>query len=499
VLHPRFGFWLFTSAALGVAWVALGGGWLRLGFGLPAALGLAWIARELRTLPAKVGGDTARAPVPERLPRRAVVAGVAALLLGVAWILGGAGLGGWAALLLGLAAISEGAQLSLEAEPIPSDLPLPSTRSARLTAAIAADEAIRFSWDLGGRISPSGEAGPLGGRLRIAAERSRAEGWLTDPAAAHPRPPALEKPQLQRDALRGLGAVEHMTFESEFEPFDPEARAAYLDVAPNRLAHAWLFRSPEPRPTLVCVHGYGGGRPALDARMFEVARLRERLGIDVALFVLPLHGARAKGRRSGAGFLDADPLWTNAAMGQAVWDLRRLAGWLRAQGAPVVGATGMSLGGYTTALWASLDDRLACAVPVIPAVRLSRIVWHGFSASRRAALDADGASEALLDEAWATHAPLRHRPAVAVDRALIVGGLADRICPPAEVRELWEHWRRPALHWFPGTHVGHVGRAGTRTALEAHLRRTLRAPSAGEAAGDISAGAAPLSRFGWSS
>jgi pimeloyl-ACP methyl ester carboxylesterase len=382
-------------------------------------------------------------------------------------------------------------QLSLEAEPVPSDLPLPSTRSARLTAAIAADEAIRFSWDLGGRITPSGGPGPLADRLRLAAERARAEGWLTDPAAAHPRPPALEKPQLDRTALRGLGPAELLTFESEFEPFDPEVRTGYLGVAPNREARVWLFRSPEPRPTLVCVHGYGGGRPAFDARVFEVARLRERLGLDVALFVLPLHGARALGRRSGAGFLDRDPLWTNAAMGQAVWDLRRLAGWLRAEGAPVVGATGMSLGGYTTALWASLDDRLACAVPVIPAVRLSRIVWNGFDPARARALERAGAGEPLLDDAWVTHAPLRHRPAVPADRALVVGGVADRICPPSDVRDLWEHWQHPALHWFPGTHVGHVGRAGTRAALEAHLRRTLRAPSGGETA--------PLSRFRGSS
>ncbi|MGI9431905.1 MAG: alpha/beta hydrolase family protein, partial [Myxococcota bacterium] len=326
------------------------------------------------------------------------------------------------------------------------------------------------------------------------------------PAAAHPRPPALDKPEVQRTTLRGLGSVEHLTFESEFEPFDPEARDAYLGVASNREAHAWLFRSPEPKPTLVCVHGYGGGRPGLDARMFEIARLRERLGIDVASFVLPLHGARAIARRSGQGFLDGDPLWTNAAMGQAVWDLRRLTGWLRGQGAPVVGAMGMSLGGYTTALWASLDDRLACAIPVIPAVRLSRIVWRGFAPERARALEAAGASESLLEQAWVTHAPLHHRSAVDPDRALVVAGLADRICPPADVRDLWEHWERPALHWFPGTHVGQVDRAGVRGAVEAHLRRALRPPDAtrpeASAAGPgdpAGADAAPLSRFTWSS
>src|SRR3546814_11298950 len=50
--------------------------------------------------------------------------------------------------------------------------------------------------------------------------------------------------------------------------------------------------------------------------------------------------------RSGAGFLDAHPLATNAAFEQAIWELRRLAGWLRAQGAPALGAYGKNLGGY---------------------------------------------------------------------------------------------------------------------------------------------------------
>ncbi|MDH3685760.1 MAG: hypothetical protein OEP95_06010 [Myxococcales bacterium] len=492
MLHPRFAFWLFTVAALAIAAIGLGGGALRMAFGVPVGLGLAWVARALRHPEASL--------VP-RLPRRGVVAGLAAVVLGVAWVLGGVGLGGWATLLLGLAAVAEGTQLSLALDPVPADLPLPSTRRVRLTAAIAADELVRFSWDLGGRITPTGEAGPLSARLRMAAERAHSEGWDTDPAAAHPRPPALDKPEVQRTTLRGLGAVEHLTFESEFEPFDPEARDAYLGVASNREAHVWLFRSPEPKPTLVCVHGYGGGRPGFDARMFEVARLRERLGIDVASFVLPLHGARAIARRSGQGFLDGDPLWTNAAMGQAVWDLRRLTGWLHGQGAPVVGAMGMSLGGYTTALWASLDDRLACAIPMIPAVRLSRIVWNGFAPERARALEAAGASEALLEQAWATHAPLRHRPVVDPDRALVVAGLADRICRPADVRDLWEHWARPALHWFPGTHVGQVDRAGVRGAVEVHLRRALRPPETGAAGPGASSGgdAAPLSRFTWSS
>ena len=65
--------------------------------------------------------------------------------------------------------------------------------------------------------------------------------------------------------------------------------------------------------------------------------------------------------RSGALFPSANLVRTNEAFGQAVFDLRALAAYLRANGAPSVGAIGMSLGGYTTALWASVDPTLAFA------------------------------------------------------------------------------------------------------------------------------------------
>jgi dienelactone hydrolase len=63
---------------------------------------------------------------------------------------------------------------------------------------------------------------------------------------------------------------------------------------------------------------------------------------------------------------------TNEAFGQAIWDLRGLALALRADGASAVGAMGMSLGGYTTALWSTIDPEdaggIEFAVAMIPAV-----------------------------------------------------------------------------------------------------------------------------------
>jgi dienelactone hydrolase len=98
----------------------------------------------------------------------------------------------------------------------------------------------------------------------------------------------------------------------------------------------------------------------------------------VLIPVLPLHGPRRIGRMSGDGFLSGNVLDTIHAEAQAVWDARRLIGWARAEGAPLVGVHGLSLGGYTTALLASLQEGLSCVIAGIPVADLARTFWrHG--------------------------------------------------------------------------------------------------------------------------
>ena len=310
---------------------------------------------------------------------------------------------------------------------------------------------------------------------------------LRDPALAHPAPPALEKHALRRVELMGLPTAEELCFESEFEPRDPEVRERYLAQTANRTARVLLWREPTgPRPTLIVIHGYGMGRPGLDARAFDVPRLFRGLGLDVALVTLPLHGVRAVGRRSGAGFLDGHPLATNAAFEQAIWELRRLSGWLRAEGAPALGVHGMSLGGYTAALFASLERGLACAVPLVPAVSLPAILGASRSPGEQRLRESVGLSDALLADAWASHDPLRHQPLVAAEGRLLLAGLSDRICPPDQAQALWEHWQRPAIHWFAGSHLAPFGQRALRERFDVHLRATLLAAPAP---------ALPLSRF----
>ncbi len=444
---------LWVGGLLGTAAVALGAG--------GAALA-AWVHQE---------------PTRRKVPW-IVASGALGILLGSMALLSGAvGLALFAAA-AGAAQLLTGTQLSLFADPLPEGVELPDPLSLRTNLAAAADEGMRFVWNATALVSPPPGVARIVDDLRAAAARHREEGILDDPSLAHPPPPALEKVQLARLQIRGHGEAEHLRFESEFVPRDPEILDAWQGRVRNRTAHAYLWRHADgPRPTLICLHGYGMGRIDWDLWQWDLATWHRELGLDVVFPVLPLHGPRARGRRSGEGFLDGHPLETNAAFGQTIWELRRLSGWLRQQGAPAIGVHGLSLGGYTTALFASVERGLACAVPAIPVVSFPDLLAADRSPREQALRERHGLPDTLLREVFAPHAPLGHRPRVPHEGRLIVGARADRICPPTHAHALWEHWERPAIVWTPGSHLVPIGRQATRARVAEHLASTLLAAS----------------------
>src|SRR5204863_873737 len=130
---------------------------------------------------------------------------------------------------------------------------------------------------------------------------------------------------------------------------------------------------------------------------------------------LPYHGRRAPHgpRRSGEPFFDIDLVRTNEAFAQAIYELRALLRWLRAAGTGPVGAFGMSLGGYMTALLASVEPELAFAVPMIPLTSLADMMWsEGDGDPRLARAIEHGWSLAALRDLFAVHAPLGRAPLV---------------------------------------------------------------------------------------
>ncbi len=173
-------------------------------------------------------------------------------------------------------------------------------------------------------------------------------GWFSDPATYHREPPPFDDPEIHHEERRGR-KIECLSFDSLYEPCEEEpGRERWLSYTRNPTAHAWILRHPGVgRPWLVCIHGIRMGTLSKSLIRFRPEYLHDELGLNLLMPVLPLHGPRDTGLISGERTLSGDVMDTLHTGEQAVWDLRRLIGWLReSEGAPAVGALGHSLGGY---------------------------------------------------------------------------------------------------------------------------------------------------------
>lgn len=286
------------------------------------------------------------------------------------------------------------------------------------------------------------------------------DGTLGVPSSFFPDPEAPNAKLVSAgDGPLGTQVVD-LSWPSTYEPFLPIARELYAAVPENHTAHARWWTSGRGRPTIVLLHGWGGGNHWVTARTFMVPYWL-RHGFDVAAFVLPYHAVRAPQGRPM--FPSPNPVRTNEAFGQAIYDLRALAVFLRARGASAVGAMGMSLGGYTTSLWASVagaEDAggVDFAVAMIPAVSFARLMWrHGETSPTRARAAKAGITEDLLVDAFAVHTPTTRPARVPRTHLAVVAGRGDRITPPDHAEELAKHWGVD-ISWFEGGHLAQVGR-----------------------------------------
>jgi pimeloyl-ACP methyl ester carboxylesterase len=312
----------------------------------------------------------------------------------------------------------------------------------------------------------------------------RERGWLENPLPYHRRPPRLREVESKRGSVwvrPGFSPTryEHISFASRFEPHEGEPGGERWQSHPtNSVAHAYVLRHAEPRPWLVCVHGFAMGTPLVNFVGFPARFLHEKLGLNLIFPVLPLHGPRGVARMSGGEVLSPDYLRMVLLFSQAVWDVRRVLSWVRAQGGEQVGLYGLSLGGYVSALVAALEDDLECVVAGIPAVDFAGLArdnepWIMRRYDREFALDWQ-----LVRAITHVVSPLAVTPRVPRERRFIYAGVADRIARPDQARALWRHWERPAIHWFQGGHVLGLGDRGIAAFLAKSLGASGMLPSA---------------------
>jgi hypothetical protein len=306
-----------------------------------------------------------------------------------------------------------------------------------------------------------------------AAEQFAMRGWLDAPATYHREPPPLDAPAVEQvTAIPGL-SYERLTFESGYAPWEHEVgRERWLAYAPNRTAHARIFRHPgEPRPWIMCIPGYRMGSVAVDIVGFQVAWLFGRLGLNVVIPVLPFHGPRRVGRRGGDGYMTGDFIDTIHAQAQTLWDLRRLLSWVRRQDGPAVGVYGVSLGGLTSAMLASLEEDLDCVVAGMPPACFAGLMQDNSPAVVRRLIDYAGFPWETVKQLLRVVSPLALAPRVAHERRFLFAGIADSLAPRAQALALWRHWGRPRLAWYPGSHSSFMLESAVRDLLLEAFRR----------------------------
>ncbi len=433
--------WLVIAA--GLAWLGAAGSasWLALVFGaLPGALLLT------------SGIATAFALGEARLRDLGALGGLIGVLFAVpASFVWGAGTGSGLAILSAGAFVAIGALTARRLEP--TDGVEAPPRTPRLAAEIATDQAVRGAMLVTLPFPGASEHARMLGELHEAGALWAERGWLEKPDTYHAAPPPAERVVITPRRAARID-FEELRFESGYAPHAGEpGRERWQSYAPNRLAWAWLLRAPDPsRPWLVCLHGYQMGWPTADLTIFRADRLR-RLGLNLVFPILPLHGPRRVGALSGHGMFGPDFLDSAHALAQGMWDLRRMLGWIRAQGGTRIGCYGLSLGGYAAALAAGLAPELSYVIAGIPAADFPRLVWHHAPLAERERIERAGMTPALAEPVMRPVSPLALAPLVPHERRYLFGAPADQFVPADQVRDLWKHWGEPRIAWFPGAHV----------------------------------------------
>lgn len=247
-----------------------------------------------------------------------------------------------------------------------------------------------------------------------------------------------------------VGRAWDLAWTSRNTPWHPEIAPDYLATATNTTAHARMFRAADrPGPAVIAIHGYGAGHAHLEELLWPIGGWRRR-GLDVVLPVLPFHGRRGDpGRRATPGFPAADPRFTNEGFRQTVHDLTSLIGWLRAEGHGPIGLAGMSLGGYTAALLATLLPELSFVAMVIP---LASIADFARAQGRLGIGPTADAVHRGLEAVYRPTSPFSRPSLVAADRVRIVAARGDRITGLAHAARLGAHFGvEPEVR--PGSHL----------------------------------------------
>jgi hypothetical protein len=361
--------------------------------------------------------------------------------------------------------------VALAREPASEGAPQPEQNFV-VDAKAALDEVL-LAYFVGTARLPTGEE-----IVRLGEDAQRLEalnqqrGWDKQPELLHAAPTAPDRVYVQQARIYGRN-YERVSYPSGFTP-DKELPGAEVwgQHQRNNQAVGWVLRHPgAPRPWLLCVHGYRMGDAWLDFALFPPHWLHDRLGLNLFVPVLPLHGPRRIGLRSGDHYLDGNPLDLLYAQTQALWDLRRAIAWLRAQeDSPRIGVLGYSLGGYNAGLLVQYEKDLDFAIAGIPPTDFASALWRHIPPAHRDYLEAHGLTVEKYRTLLRPVSPLARPPLLSSEHLYIFAGAADRVVLPDQAVAMGKHWNVP-IQWYQGAHLTFRNEPLVRAHIEVAMQR----------------------------
>ena len=302
-------------------------------------------------------------------------------------------------------------------------------------------------------------------------------------------------PEVTRRRRWRLGGVESedLTFPSLHEPLEPDFRRYYH--ARRRRIHTVYARRIRPdtapgRPRLLYIHGYMQPETVLE-EVALLATMASRLEMEVIQIQPPYHGRRKprSSRFDGELYWTADLVRSMESLRQTLLDARTLLAWMRRESPAPVGVVGLSLGGALAASLTCLEPGFAFSAPFIAHMDLGALVADApVLGAMRADLAGFGWQPRDFADFTERFGWNGLRPVIPVERIQLFAAQDDHFFRPAVVRKMWKRWGRPAIQWYPGSHMGFIAH------LPDAVRRLRAFVEALELPGDLST--RPRSRRG---
>jgi hypothetical protein len=274
-----------------------------------------------------------------------------------------------------------------------------------------------------------------------------------------PAPVAVPAVTVARRWRAGGVVSEDLVFRSLHVPLEPKFHRRYVrDYRETSRVYARRIRTRagRGRPRLLYLHGYMQPETFIE-ELALLTTMALQLDVEIVQMQPPYHGRRAPraSRFSGEFYWTADLVRSFEALRQTLLDARTLLGWLLAEDARPVGVAGLSLGGALTLTLTCLDGRFAFAIPMIAHMDLAALVSDApVLAKMRHDLKAFGWRKRHFDEFIRGVGWYALRPQLPPERVLMIAASEDRFFDPRLVRQLWRRWGKPAIEWYPTSHMG---------------------------------------------